>query len=525
MGRKLLAGATVWAGRDCAPAPGWLLIDDDTIAGTGGHGTREPHDAERIDLTGHHLLPGFVDTHTHLTVAAWHVHGGDASGWRGIGDALHAVRLAAQAAPDLPWLLFWNASLHAWPEGRLPTAAELDTAAPGRNVLVSGVDLHRGAASGPALSLAMERPHDLGRGLRGRLSGELWEAAYGVVLRKALADLEGYHDVDEVLLAETRRHLALGITHAHDPYVPPSAHERMHALRRRTPLRLSWATGPEDGIFDPPAKTAPEGPYGEAVREVKIFLDGGDRCALHLPVAALPGMIGGTLREAWRRRALGPIREGLRREIAFTGGGIELPYLRFDDATLVRVLAAYAAEGFALRLHTLGNLAAAQAARALTEAGVPAGTATLDHLTALDRRTADLIAAAGARTAVQPGFVTRFGGQFATTGLDRRLAIVGGRLLTDAGVPPVISSDHPCGLLDPLANLRLAVNRTFQPEQSLTRVEAVRAATTRAAASIGAPGAAGLTVGAPADLTICDGDPFTPATRVTQTWISGQRAH
>jgi len=94
-------------------------------------------------------------------------------------------------------------------------------------------------------------------------------------------------------------------------------------------------------------------------------------------------------------------------------------------------------------------------------------------------------------------------------------------------VPLVLSSDHPSGPLDPLANLRAAVDRSYpggrqlQPEQALSRQEAVRAATVTAAASLGAPGAAGLQPGQPADLAICDGDPFTPATRVTQTWVAG----
>ena len=93
-------------------------------------------------------------------------------------------------------------------------------------------------------------------------------------------------------------------------------------------------------------------------------------------------------------------------------------------------------------------------------------------------------------------------------------------------MPLVLSSDHPSGPLDPLANLRAAVERRFpggelQPDQALSRQEAVRAATVTAAAALGAPGAGGLQPGQPADLVICDGDPFTQATRVTQTWVAG----
>ncbi len=96
----------------------------------------------------------------------------------------------------------------------------------------------------------------------------------------------------------------------------------------------------------------------------------------------------------------------------------------------------------------------------------------------------------------------------------------------------MLSSDYPCGPLDPLHNLRAAVDRrlpdgrTLQPDQALTPQEAVRAATVDAAASLGlgTPARAGLVPGEPADLVVCDGDPFTPATRVTQTWVAGTLA-
>ncbi|PZS28926.1 MAG: hypothetical protein DLM59_13755 [Pseudonocardiales bacterium] len=539
--RRLLTGATIWAGAGCVPRPGWLLVDGDRISEVGDAGDSVPEADEVVEASGRHILPGFVDVHSHLTVAAWMPRGGDGAAWRGLGDAVDGVRRVASAAPDAPWLVFWNVSMHAWPEGRLPTAEELDAAAPGRRVLICGIDLHRGVISRAAfedLGLAATRPGqlagDLGRDLRGRPTGELWEAAFGSALCRAVADMCAHLDdagVEEALHAEAGRHLAYGITHAHDPYVSPSMHERLLRLRSITPLRLSWATGSSSGMLTAPdgPATAPTGMYGDAGREVKIFLDGADRCALRLPVHALPGLVGGTAREAWRRRAAGPLREGLRRRVTLRGTQIYLPYLRFGDGELTVLLAAYAEEGFRLRLHALGNLAADQAARALAAAGVPAGAATIDHLTALDRRTADLVAASGAYASFQPGFLPRFGPQFITTGVDRHLVILGGRLLTASGVPLVLSSDHPCGPLDPLQNLRTAVSRDLgdgrilQPEQSLTRSEAVRAAALEAARSLGAVGSGGLSPGQVADLAISGGDPFDEATRIVETWVAGER--
>jgi predicted amidohydrolase YtcJ len=71
---------------------------------------------------------------------------------------------------------------------------------------------------------------------------------------------------------------------------------------------------------------------------------------------------------------------------------------------------------------------------------------------------------------------------------------------------------------------QLPDDRQLQPQRAPTRDQAIRAATVNAAASPQAPASGGLKPGQPADLAICDGDPFTADTRVTQTWVSGQPA-
>jgi predicted amidohydrolase YtcJ len=134
------------------------------------------------------------------------------------------------------------------------------------------------------------------------------------------------------------------------------------------------------------------------------------------------------------------------------------------------------------------------------------------------------VASTGVTVSYQPGFLPRYGGMFEGTRIGRYAAVLGGRLLLQAGVPLAISSDYPCGEASPLHNLRCAVHRDLQPGQALTRSEAVRAYTMTAAASLDAPGAGGLAPGQIADLAICDGDPFDDVTRVTQTWVAGQVA-
>src|SRR6266536_1659932 len=304
MGRRLLTGGIVWAGTACTPRAGWVLVEGDRIAAIGtddGSRAEPPSADERLDVHGGHVLPGFVDVHLHLSQAAFFPLGVDGLGWASLADALHAVRVQTGADAAAPWLLFWRVARWRWPEGRLPSAAELDEAAPGRRVLVSTLDMHRGAASSAGLATlgitdgdSARFGGDISRDRRGRPTGELWEAAYTLALQRALTDLVAYTQdagTQAVLQAEAARLLAYGITHAHDPYVAPDWHQRMLALRDGCPLRQSWATGHPAGMQarPPGPRSAPEGPYGDSGPEVKVFADGGDRCALRLPTRAQAG--------------------------------------------------------------------------------------------------------------------------------------------------------------------------------------------------------------------------------------------
>src|SRR6266542_3942134 len=173
MGRRLLTGGIVWAGAACTPRAAWVLVDGDRIAAIaeeGRPGAARPPADQHVDLKGGHVLPGFVDVHLHLSQAA--------------------------ADSDAPWMLFWRVARWTWPEGRLPTAAELDEAAPGRRVLVSTLDMHRGAVSSAGLATLGLTKHDtarlggdITRDRRGRPTGELWEAAYTLALQRALTAL------------------------------------------------------------------------------------------------------------------------------------------------------------------------------------------------------------------------------------------------------------------------------------------------------------------------------------------------
>src|SRR5262245_6039800 len=65
MGRVLLHGALLLDPERAAPEPGELLLEGGRIAARLARGSAGPGDAERIDLDGLAIAPGFIDLHHH----------------------------------------------------------------------------------------------------------------------------------------------------------------------------------------------------------------------------------------------------------------------------------------------------------------------------------------------------------------------------------------------------------------------------------------------------------------------------
>ena len=539
--RTLIIHATVWAGGRPSPAPGWLLLEDGRVAEV-GTATQNPPGGDGLTVVsrpGHHVLPGLTDAHSHLSVGCWLPRTVDGSAWGSRQEALDAVAEAHERAPGDGWLLATGFDHATWDDPRPPRHDELEDAAPGRKVLLVHLSLHAGVLSSRGLAVVaraapgFQRLEDVDRGRGGQPTGLVWEGAFGravfTVARELTAEL-GEPTMVELLEAEAERHLRLGITRAHDPGVSPDGHDRMRRVAGRTPLRLSWSITGAAGLVEPPPRSVtalPEGPYGETGRQVKLFLDGAQRCALTLPIGALPSMLAATVGEVRRARSWRPAQAALQQRLRLTPSEVRLPYLRLEDREVLERLDAWFAAGLRVRIHALGNEAVAQAARLLTRVGAPAGRSSIEHAMFLRAPEREALARSGAVASIQPGFLPHYGPEVVASGAAGHLEVLGLRSLGASGVVRAISSDHPCGPLDPLHNLRRAVDRrlgttTLQVEQGITPVEAVEAMTAGGAAALGVPvEEATLVPGAPADLAIVDGDPFDEGSRVVETWVAG----
>lgn len=539
MGTILFRNGTLWKGERPEPQPGWLLVQGDRIAACAAAGEPEPAAEATVDLGGGHLLPGFCDAHSHLSVGAWLPAVGDGRALRSAGEALAAVRAAALATPPGTWIVFGRADFEHWPGGRMPAAGDLDEASEGRPVLLADLTLHRGVLSGEGLrrcEIGRETHDPLGdivRGRRGEPTGLVWERAFGRALYTALRGLAadaGEAGVDGLLDREAEQHLRLGITRVHEPGVSSDVHARLVALVSRTQLRLSWSASSSTGFLEPPDDLGalPPGPYGEAPASVKLFLDGAQRCALCLSPGAVLACLGRALRVALVERNVGPLLMLARQRTRFEGVHTHMAWERFDETNLRARVSALVWAGFVPRLHAIGNFAVAQAARTL--AAIRAPHASIEHVLLARPEEIELLAACGAIVSTQPGFIPTHGPAMRALGLDAGLRAIPLRSLLRGGVALAISSDHPCGPLDPLHNLRHAVTRRMPNGEQLaateavTQSEAVHAATAGGAAAVGFFGEGMLRPGATADLIVCSGDPFVESSRVASTWVGGRRA-
>jgi len=104
-----------------------------------------------IDLNGQMLLPGFVESHSHPTLAVA-VEGADLQ-FDTVGDVLAAVKKWADAHPDAKVIRGFGWRYPLFPTTG-PTKAELDKMFPDRPVFLMAIDVHSGWVNSKALELA-----------------------------------------------------------------------------------------------------------------------------------------------------------------------------------------------------------------------------------------------------------------------------------------------------------------------------------------------------------------------------------
>ncbi len=142
-----------WVHSPADPHASAICVEDGQVVWLGDDDASS-HFVDRID-PGHRpggrlVTPAFVDAHAHLGQTGLDLCGVDLSTAESLADALRHDR-CARPRTELPVVLGFGWDETGWPEGRLPTLAEVDRTAGGRPAYLSRVDGHSALVSSALL--------------------------------------------------------------------------------------------------------------------------------------------------------------------------------------------------------------------------------------------------------------------------------------------------------------------------------------------------------------------------------------
>ena len=233
---------------------------------------------EVVDAGGHAVYPGFIDAHSHFYDYGTGLQQADLTNthsWQEIVDTLNSY---ARRNTD-GWLVGNGWDQNLWKNKQFPTKGKLDSLFPVRPVLLERVDGHAAIANQAALNIAGVKPGQTITGgvietIKGKLTGMLVDNAVGIVTRKIPPpDDEG---TQAALLAAQKNCFADGLTTVADCGLPYTMISTIAGLEHKGDLKIRLyvmlSDRPEDydylfkhGIFKTP---------GLDVRGFKMFADG-----------------------------------------------------------------------------------------------------------------------------------------------------------------------------------------------------------------------------------------------------------
>jgi hypothetical protein len=470
--------------------------------------------AEIVDLKSRVLLPGFIDSHNHLSsFSCFFPTWANLFGLQSHEDVLKAMRDHARKNQENGWLVGFG-----WLDFRSGgvdlTQADLDELGFDRPVLIIQATFHMSVTNSIGLKITgitRETPDpECGSIIRdsdGEPTGVLIENAQACVFEKIMNP--GIRKHADLIRARAEELLSFGITAIHDPGVTPAAEKAYHFLHDEGRLPVSvlmmphgatildnhpgkWLEGLRTGNGDEYLRIGP----------VKIFADG-----------ATPQTVAYNMIIMGRSMTSGSYRADFRDILI--------------DATL---------RGFRVCVHSFGNVTTDAVLDAFEKAReiIPDRfemRPRLEHVTLISQSQIQRLAAMGGCVSVQPQFLLR-AGNFSKAKVENATWLAYGDLF-HGGVCVAASSDDPGGFMDARDPIKGAVmgstmsngdGNTVFPDQVLPFERWLWFYTAGSAYAGGQENERGmLKKGLVADLVILDGilDPMNPPV-VDETWKDGK---
>lgn len=504
----------VYTGNDAMPVAGGIIVGGDgRITAVLAEGVEAgdpaiPAGIAVVELPdGAVMFPGFTDGHAHLLGIGQREMQLDLAGTSSLAGLLEQVKAEDASSPG-DGLLFGRGWIETgWPEGRMPSAADLDSVVPDRPVILVRADGHALVANTAALEASgideatadpdggkIERDGD------GNATGILIDNAMS--LTSPIYEAPGADAVREAYIKAGEVYTSRGWTGMHNMSVPPQHAALLADLdgEGRMPLRL-WNAFSGDASDEAKSREIASGRLNETDtitnRAIKYYMDGalGSRGALLIePYADRPDTSG-------------------------------LSLLSRDDLDLAMKSADEG--GYQLAIHAIGDLGN----RRLIDGAIEGGYGEdhrwrIEHTQILNPADIPRMAQSGLIASMQPSHAI---GDLhfapARLGLARLDGAYAWQSLLDAGVLVVGGSDAPVEVGSPLIEFYAAVARKdlkgfsgagWHPEEAVSRKEALALFTSAPAYGAFMESDLGtLEVGKLADLSVFDTDLMTvPAAQI-----------
>jgi len=195
---------------------------------------------EVIDAGGHAIYPGFIDAHTHFYKYGLGLQDADlrnAHSWDEIVDTV--VSFARNNTEG--WITGYGWDQNTWKTKQFPDKAKLDSLFPVRPVLLARIDGHAAIANQAALNIAGIKPGQTITGgvietIKGKLTGILIDNAVGIVRRK-IPDPDDTV-TEHALLDAQKNCFAVGLTTVDDCGLPYQMVNTIEQLQNKGDLKM-----------------------------------------------------------------------------------------------------------------------------------------------------------------------------------------------------------------------------------------------------------------------------------------------
>jgi len=215
----------VYTANDQAPRAQAIAVKEDRIVFVGSNETAQKFigtNTRVVDLKGNTVLPGFTDSHQHLSGVGQREMTLNLEGTTSLEDLLAKVKARVDQARPGDWVTGRGWIETHWQPAVFPTRWDLDKVAPNNPVILGRADGHGAVANSAALKLAgvdKSTPNPFGGEISkdkqsGEPNGMLLDAAQGLVRRRVPPTIP--EEAERAVVLGVKRDIELGWTQIQD---------------------------------------------------------------------------------------------------------------------------------------------------------------------------------------------------------------------------------------------------------------------------------------------------------------------